>query len=146
MSAEEPDVEEEDLWRHQTRIVSWCFKRGELPSFKTRHAASFAAVYFLSSGSRSSEVSSKRTNTRIVTSVRMTNKNALSYPANEVILWSYDRAIDGRHLSAPRSDTNRSFDEETRAICRVHEVCRNSIHQTRMLFFLTPRYKSQTSR
>lgn len=90
--------------------------------------------------------SSKRTSARIVTSVRMTNKNALSYPANKVILWSYDHAIDGRHLSASRSDANRSFDEETRAICRVHEVCRNFIRQTRILFFFTSRCKSQTSR
>jgi len=83
-------------------------------------------------------LSSKWTSARIVTSMRMTNKNALSYPANKVILWSYDCTIDGRHLPVSRSDTNRSFDEETRAICRVHEVCRNFIRQTWMLFFSLP--------
>lgn len=51
---------EEDLWKHWTRIVSRCFERGELPSFKTKRTASFAAVCLLSSGPRSSFLRGER--------------------------------------------------------------------------------------
>lgn len=67
---------------------------------------------------------------------RLTKSAIILSSVRSYTLIIHDHAIDGRHLSASRSDANRSFDEETRAICRAHDACRNFIRQTRMLFFV----------